>query len=356
MLIRPHTLCLITTHQCTAACDDCCFSCAPHVTRRIPTERLASLIDEASELSSIRRIVFTGGECFLLGDELDSLIARARGHGLGTGCVTNGYWAVSRPIAERRISRLVQAGLEEIRFSTGSFHSRYVPVERVGIGACASARAGLKTRISVENLNQQEFDVSSLVREPEMERFISRRQIKINHGVWVPDGAPGGPAQGSDHSPFARIRKRGCSTILQSLAVTPDETLAACCGLPLEKIPALHLGSIQNVALGKRIAEAPDDFLKIWIRVEGPERILEFVKRHASDYQLPLTAAHPCETCLHLYQDETARQIIRDCYKEVERRIRLIYFARLASAEAGRAFRWIQSGFATRNGPACKHH
>jgi hypothetical protein len=347
MLIRPHTLCLITTHQCTAACDNCCFSCAPHITRRIPSERLVSLIDEASELSTLRKIVFTGGECFLLGDELDSLVARARGYGLVTGCVTNGYWAISRPIAERRMGRLAQAGLEEIRFSTGSFHSRYVPVERVGNGACASVRAGLKTRISIENLYKQEFDVSSLVRNPELEHFISRRQIKIDRSVWVQNGGTGGLSQSSDQSPFVQIRKRGCSTVLQALAVTPDEMLAACCGLHLEKIPALHLGSLKHAALGKRIAEAPDDFLKIWIRVEGPERILEFVKRHAPDYQLPLAAAHPCETCLHLHQDETARQVIRDCYKEVERRIRLIYFARLASAEVGRAFRWIQSGFAT---------
>ena len=263
MLIRPHTLCLITTHQCTAACEDCCFSCAPHIDRRIPPERLASLIDEASEVSSIRRIVFTGGECFLLGDELDSLVARARSHGLGTGCVTNGYWAVSRQIAERRISRLAQAGLEEIRFSTGCFHSKYVLLERVGNGACASVRAGLKTRVSIENSREQEFDVGSLVENPEMKRFISKRQIKINRNVWVQNGRADGLSQDSGHSRFAKTRRRGCSTVLQALAVTPDEMLSACCGLTLEKIPALHLGSIKNTSLGKRIEEAPDDFLKI---------------------------------------------------------------------------------------------
>jgi hypothetical protein len=220
-----------------------------------------------------------------------------------------------------------------------------VPVERVGNGACASVCAGLKTRVSIENLSKQEFDVSSLVENPEMKHFISKRQIKINRNVWVQNGA-GGPAQDTGQSQFAKTRRRGCSTVLQALAVTPDEMLTACCGLPLEQMPELHLGSIKNATLGKCIEEAPDDFLKLWIRIEGPERILEFVKRHSPDYRLPLTASHPCEICLHLYRDEIAKQIIRDSYKEVERKIRLIYLARMASAEVGRAFRLIQSGFA----------
>jgi hypothetical protein len=295
----------------------------------------------------MRVIAFTGGECFLLGEELDSLIAHAKSYGLATCCVTNGYWASSRQTAERRIGRLAQAGLEEIRFSTGTFHAQHVPVERVVNGACASVRAGLKTRVFIENPNEQEFDISSLVQDSEMERFISRRQIKINRSVWIQNGGTGKLSRRSDRSRLAPIRRRGCSTVLQALAVTPNEILAACCGLPLEKLPELHLGSVKNATLGKRIQEAPDDFLKMWIRVAGPQRIWEFVRRHVPGYDLPLRAAHPCEMCLQLYRDEKAQQIIRDCYEEVELRIRLSYLAGLAAAEVGRAFRLLKSDFVT---------
>src|SRR5215469_6384658 len=123
MLIRPLTLSLITTHQCTAACDHCCFHCTPRVTKAIPHDRLRSLIGETAELPSIRLVVFTGGECFLLGNVLNELIKRATDRGLMTRCVTNGYWATSRNAAKQRIAEVAAAGLKEINISTGTFHS-----------------------------------------------------------------------------------------------------------------------------------------------------------------------------------------------------------------------------------------
>jgi hypothetical protein len=350
MLIRPHSLALITTHQCTAACDHCCFSCTPKITKRIPYERLISLIDEASQLKSIRTIAFTGGECFLLGDELDSLIAHTTGCGLSTCCITNGYWAASRPAAEQRIVRLAQAGLKEIRFSTGPFHSQYVPAERVVHGACASANAGLKTRVKIEHSNESHFDIDSIVQNPVLKRFISRRQIKIDCGVWIENGGAARLSHRSDHSRFTRSDKRGCPSVLNQLAVTPDEILVACCGLHLERIPELHFGSLRNSSLGKLIQEAPDDLLKIWIRVEGPGRIGAFVRRHAPSYELPLAAVHACEACLHLCRDAMAKQIIRDHREEVERRIRLRYLAGMAVAEFGRVVGGLGAGFASRVG------
>src|SRR5512144_1940405 len=88
MLIRPHTLSLITTYRCTAACDHCCFGCTPQVPTSwaIPFTRMLSLIDEAADLGSIRVVVFTGGECFLLGARLNRLIALASAHDLVTRC------------------------------------------------------------------------------------------------------------------------------------------------------------------------------------------------------------------------------------------------------------------------------
>ena len=74
MLATPHTLSLITTHRCTAACDHCCFSCSPDVQDHIPIPNLYRYIHEAAEIKTIKVIVFTGGECFLLGKELDSLM------------------------------------------------------------------------------------------------------------------------------------------------------------------------------------------------------------------------------------------------------------------------------------------
>jgi len=77
MQIRPHTLSLITTYQCTSQCNGCCFSCSPGKVERLSTAKMASLIDEATSIPSIKVIVFTGGEATLLGDDLVFLIEQA---------------------------------------------------------------------------------------------------------------------------------------------------------------------------------------------------------------------------------------------------------------------------------------
>ncbi len=335
MVIRPHTLSLITTHQCTAACDHCCFSCTPKVTKAIPYERMVGLINEAAQLPSMRVVVFTGGECFLLRHRLDALVAQATSLGLITRCVTNGYWAVTPQAAGKRIDDISKAGLKEINFSTGTFHAAYVPVERIVYGSQASVRAGLTTLINVEIFNESAFDIESITRHPDLVDLIAQRQLRVQRNVWMQNGGANTITHPPEHSRFNEGCRTGCNTVLGVLTVTPSQSLVACCGLHLEKIPDLHLGSAADTSISTLIAEAPDDFLKIWIHVEGPERILEFVKRHLPNYELPTESVHPCETCLHMYRDERAKAVLRAHYHEVESEVTSMYLAGLAARSLG---------------------
>ena len=99
----------------------------------------------------------------------------------------------------------------------------------------------------------------------------------------------------------------------------------------MERLPELALGSVAERTLAETLAAAPDDFLKIWIHVDGPERILQFVKRHAPEYQLPLNSSHPCETCLYLYEDMTVRKVLLEHYREEEARVMDLYRSGLAT-------------------------
>jgi len=330
MFIMPHTLSLITTHQCTAACDHCCFHCTPKITKAIPYPRLCSLIDEAASIKSMRVVVFTGGECFLLGKKLDSLIQRATSHGLVTRCVTNGYWASSIGPAIDRVSKLKRAGLKEINFSTGTFHARFVPVGRIVNGARASVEAGLITLVNIEICDQSDFDMDSFLTHPDIKDIITSGGLVVQRNVWMENQGETPLTHQPEQLRFRQERRMGCSTVLDVLAVTPDQSLVACCGLHLEKIPELHLGSVAEQNISDLVKRTPDDFLKIWIHVEGPERILEFVKEHSPDYCLPINSEHPCQTCLHLYEDSHAREIIREYYHEVEGPVMEKYIAELA--------------------------
>ncbi len=331
MLVHPKTLSIITMHQCTAACEHCCFTCSPKVTKAIPYERMQKLIDEAREIPSISVIVFTGGECFLLKDKLDALIERAHSYGYTTRCVTNGYWATSRRTAEMRVKKLVDAGLNEVNFSTGTFHSRYVPVDYIINGAYACYNAGIRTLINAELFNESTFDINAILQHPDLVDHINQKQITVQRNVWIDNKGETQLTHLAEHSRFNEKLKSGCKTALNVLSVTPDLDLVACCGLHLERIPDLHLGSIANVTLKSLIKETPDDFLKIWIHVEGPERILEFVKSYLPDYELPINSVHPCETCLHLYRDQKAKQVLREHYHEVEGRVIEEYLTSLAA-------------------------
>ncbi|MBV9408392.1 MAG: radical SAM protein, partial [Candidatus Eremiobacteraeota bacterium] len=137
MFVRPRILSILTTRRCTAACDHCCIGASPRATGAIPVPRIHGLIDEAAKIPTIDRIVFTGGECFLLGEDLDRLIRHAHLTGFETRVVTNGYWAVNERAAAQRASALFAAGLDEMMLSTGTFHQQFVPVERI----IAAARA-----------------------------------------------------------------------------------------------------------------------------------------------------------------------------------------------------------------------
>jgi MoaA/NifB/PqqE/SkfB family radical SAM enzyme len=330
MLVHPQTLSLITTHQCTAACDHCCFTCTPKVTKAIPYERLLTLIDEASELKSMKVIVFTGGECFLLGKELDSLIEHATTYNFITRCVTNGYWATSSEIAEKRIENLVDAGLKEINFSTGSFHAQYVPVDRIIYGAVASLNANITTVINIEECNESDFDADYIIKNTILNHAPNLNRLKIQRNVWIENDGSSKLTHLSENSRFNEDRKSGCSTALNVLSVTPDLDLVACCGLHLEKIPELHLGSVKESSIVNVLTKTPDDFLKIWIHTHGPERILEFVKKYVPDYELPVSSVHPCETCLHLYSDKKAQTVILEHYHEVEDEVVTAYLSGLA--------------------------
>jgi len=300
------------------------------VTKAIPHDRLRSLIGETAELPSIRLVVFTGGECFLLGNVLNELIKRATDRGLMTRCVTNGYWATSRNAAKQRIAEVAAAGLKEINISTGTFHSEYVPVPRVIHGALAAVEAGLTTLINVETFEGTSFDLEEITKHPDVKALLEDRKLLVQRNVWIDNEGRANLTHKQEHSRFRPDRIDGCSTVLNVIAVTPDQNLVACCGLHMERIPDLTIGSVKDRTLKQTLNAAPDDFLKIWIHVAGPERILEFVKTHLPDYELPLKSVHPCETCLHLYSDSRALEVIKTHYKEVEAQVVPLFLAGVA--------------------------
>jgi hypothetical protein len=81
-------------------------------------------------------------------------------------------------------------------------------------------------------------------------------------------------------------------------------------------IPELNLGHIDDVSLNDAIAEAENDLLKRWIRLEGPERILAWAAEKDRSIEWEGRYAHRCQACLRLYKDPAVRTVIAEHYQE----------------------------------------
>ncbi|HTD37014.1 MAG TPA: radical SAM protein [Candidatus Limnocylindrales bacterium] len=310
MFVRPRVLSILTTRRCTARCDHCCVGAGPRATGTLTVPRIRALLEEATSVPTIERIVFTGGEAFLLGDDLTALVTRAHGLGFATRAITNGFWARDAVAADRRIGALAEAGLDELMFSTGTFHQAFVPVGHVVNGARAAVRAGLATRVSVETCDQSSFGEAAL--RADLRDELASGMLAVSSDPWITDAG----GRGSSRLTHERLRaahgdgvRGGCATIMTTLSVTPDQELVACCGFPLEELPGLRIGSIAQRALGDVIRDAPNDALKMFLHVAGPAGIAEFVARYEPGYSLPGNPISICEACVALQRDTRAMRI-----------------------------------------------
>ncbi|HEY0384031.1 MAG TPA: hypothetical protein VGC72_17700 [Candidatus Elarobacter sp.] len=303
--------------------------------------RLHGLIDEAKRVASIRRIGFTGGECFLLGRDLVSLVAHAHELGFETRAVSNAYWAVNAQAARRRVEPLFLAGLDELLFSTGTFHQRYVPVERVVIAARAAASFGIRTRITVETCDQSDYDDAEI--RGSLADLVEKGSLCIVHDPWIPDAGGRGSAELSHERLLedgGGSRARGaCAHVLNVITVTPRMQLTACCGFPNEELADLQIGSVAERPLDVVLRESPNALLQMWLHVDGPVGIAEFVTRKDPEVRLG-SFASICHACTAIQRNPQALAVIARHAGEIAHDVVARYVASLPAhtAESGRDF------------------
>lgn len=332
----PTTITMLPSYNCTAACENCCFGSHPGIEQRIPLERMLDYIDQAAEMKSIRLLVFSGGECFMLGDDLVIAVAHATIRGIATRCVSNGYWAASDERAHARLEPLWRAGLRELNISTGDYHQQFVKPSKVVTGALAAVALGMKVVVVVESRKGRGFTAEHLYSDSRFAAVaadsarshlltvIESPWISMQHGDAIEYLSSGLTNRTNLHS------RKGCDSVLNTIVVTPSEQLGACCGLTREQINEMHVGSLRDTSLRELYQKAVQDLLKIWIFVEGPEQILAWAATKDSAIEWENKYSHHCDACRALYHDPRVRRVIREHYHEKENDI-LLRFALLNS-------------------------
>ena len=309
------SLTFITTYQCTAACKECCFECSPDVNSgKLTFDFMSKAIDDAIRtMPNLEIVVFSGGECFMLKDHLYQTIAYATSHGLKTRCVTNGYWGVSEKTAKKIAGILRQAGLFEINISTGLDHQKWVQFASVANCAKALVAEQIPTLITVEKdtsesrcwneANANEVIKNLLLQTP--------KRLTLICNTWMPFKTDPVGRGDVDNSKL----DGGCHQLFSNLVITPHRVVSACCGLTFEHIPEMRLGKYESKPLEAYIDEIAEDFLKLWIHLDGPRQVARAVLGEESNSKIE-DSIHICQACAVLHQDKRLRDALQKRYHE----------------------------------------
>jgi hypothetical protein len=309
-------LCVMPTFQCTAECTHCGTASSPRDTTWLPVEHMHTAIDQAAA-AGYKRVVFTGGEATLAGKNLHQAMRGAALLGLQVRLVTNAYWATNDDIAARRIHDYICAGLSEINLSTGDQHARFVPLKNIFHAARASVAAALDVVIMVETVKNRSITRETIENDLEMKRIRQEfpyPEITVLEGVWSPlspsvvEQYPDGLVINTQNLSM----RKGCDNVLTTTTVQPDGSIRACCGIGMRFIPELKTGNIRETTLSEADRTAADDFLKQWIRLEGPERILAWAATHDPEIVWENMYAHRCQACIRLYKDSRVKKVIME--------------------------------------------
>ena len=305
--ITPSTLSFITTHRCTSSCPNCCFNCSPAPLNRKEMTRceMREYISQSIQaFPNIGMVIFTGGECTLLKEDLLDAIQFASKHGLATRVVTNGHWAKTDESTDEMINKLVAAGLTEINFSTGDEHVQYVPLDRIirAVKKCAENTAFASVVINIEGAIGNRINKKTIMSSPAISSLPKEtiRKIICLQSIWIPFRKRN-PENTSQNRTGKRINAdshKGCAAVLNSININPNGQFLSCCGLSSEYSPFLKLGQVQNNIEALHDLRF-DDIMKIWLYTAGPLNILKKIGGDIGDGN-----KHMCEYCLELFMNK----------------------------------------------------
>lgn len=328
---QPFTLTLITTFKCTASCKECCFECNPQRIERMSLDEMKSYCRSAVEFyPSIKLVVLTGGECMMLGNDLYDIIFYINTLGVKSRIVTNAYWARDFRTAYKCLSKLKEYGLTEINFSTGDDHQEFVSFDNIKNAVRASLELGMITCVNIETRDDRKFNVSDFLNDVELKRCLESNKRGLLHviaGTWMPFTEDSlrklPPKDIKKHT----VQCGRCENLFESINIMPNKDVVACCGLASRYVGYLQLGSLEQNSMKELYEKQFCDFLKIWLFVDGPYKILEFVERKIAPRKVPelYVESHMCFYCACLYSNSEYMHIVQENYLDVYNSVMMKY-------------------------------
>ena len=325
-LIEQRRLTLMLTYRCNAQCKDCGTFSSPHDQNDISLETALSSLENAQQCG-MSQVVFTGGEATLRWDDLVSSVSYARKLGMKSRLVTNAQWATTPEEAERRFKILRDAGLDEINYSTGDEHVRFVPIDNIINAVAASVNAEMTTALMFELRANPVVDEKDLLARIEAcappEKL--KKYFTFLRSPWMPikpmnkEEYPDGLYANLKNVAF----RGGCDSALGDYVVQGTGKIAACCGLGMRAIPELQLGDAVKDAetsdnpLADAVKEGENDLFLYAVRKIGPEKILAWAAQKDPSIKWENMYAHRCQACMRIYRDPRVKEVIAEHMEEL---------------------------------------
>lgn len=327
--IRPNTVAILTTNQCTAECDICCFNCSPLKKEKMPLELQEKIINEAAKLPDIDTVGFSGGEPFLVFDEIIRMSRLAKKNGLRVICTSNGFWGTSEERAYELLNIFKENGLVKLSLSCDLYHSRYVDVKKIKNILKVCYRMNLPVDIG-SVITKSTADVSALFSE------LKEDMINVPHYIaaCLPVGSAEKKIEAGEyfHDPYIFER---CNVCYESTyyAIFPNGDVYPCCS-QAGATPPLRLGNVNELSM-QEIEQNYNANIHIRIMKKyglnwylEKAKSLEYIKFFEMQY------VNKCHLCRVLFSDSEFMEMIKPYLEEEKRKIYAKYLESIQNRSA----------------------
>lgn len=299
--MRYDSLGLILTNKCNAVCDHCCFSCSPAETKVLPSSIVFSCIKDSKNIPEITQIGFSGGEPFLIYDNLLEYVSLVQETGRGATVTTNCQWATTYDIAYEKLKSLKVAGLIGLGISYDEFHQKFVDKNNLLNTLQAAKALGLSTKVQAavlkdtkpgDIINKLWPDIIDIAFSAYSCYPVGRAKEKISGDCYIRNTL--------SHNRFCRKS----STF--SIDVNGD---AWPCCVPAINETELSIGNVFDVGVEQIYKNLKENvFLKL-LRNRGFDYFIE-IAREDLHLDIPQKVISSCELCMKFFSSENFYRFI----------------------------------------------
>jgi release factor glutamine methyltransferase len=347
----PDQMTVLTTSGCTARCAHCLVRSGPERSDTLGYDEIARALECAHSAGRLSVVVFAGGEPTMLGEDLLDAIAHVNGLGIGTRIVTNASWATDPESARAMVTKLREAGLDEINVSADDFHLPFIPLENVVHAWWACKATGFSSVVIALSSGP-----GSKLRPKQMMEALGE-EVPVTYdddGGCLPKPAPSadgttyliannsvyrigrGRKLRETYVSFPRSPKRldrPCPWAIRSAAISPKNHLVACCGIEAEHNEVLDFGSLDEASVDELVDRANDDPVVVGIAELGPHHMMERAKQLDPSLRFRRRYSAICEICEDVTTNRQAVAALRSDPGGLKGEIAAVRFLRAVKAE-----------------------